>query len=147
MPITDLRGTWLRTKILIRVGGRTVDIDDVPTGSFARAVAPLGLPLTVVTAWNPTGNPRSREANRLDNLRLRRQLVAAGLANEFAIGRASDGSWAEPGFAVNGLDERQAMELGQQWKQLAVFFVTETEVVVLASDGSTRDSRARPRRP
>ena len=145
--MADFRALWLWTRILIRVGGGTIDVDAVPAGLLAQVVVPLILPLTVVTAWNPFGNPRSREANRLDNQILRRQLVAACLANEFAIGQASDGSWAEPGFAVSGLEERQAMELGRQWNQLAVFFVTEPEVLVLASDGSSRDVRTRPQRP
>lgn len=50
-------------------------------------------------------------------------------------------------FRRQWLDERQARELGQKWNQLAVFFVTELKVVVLASDGSSRDSTTRPRRP
>jgi hypothetical protein len=44
---------------------------------------------------------------------------------------------------VGGLDEAEAAGLGREWGQLAVYVVSEREVVVLASDGSFRVSRPR----
>jgi hypothetical protein len=77
---------------------------------------------------------------------LRARLEAAGRTWRPALGRARDGSWAEPGFAVGGLDEEAAATLGAAWNQLAVYLVTEAEVVVLASDRSIRAARPRAAR-
>ncbi len=138
-----LRAAWFRTRILIRIGGRTVDVDRVPAGSLAPAIHPLGLPLTVVTAWNPHGQARSRSENRIANRRLWRELSDAGHEPVVAIGRAADGSWAETGFAVGGLGGDESLALARRWEQLAVYVVTERDVAVLTAADGTLQSRLR----
>jgi hypothetical protein len=60
-----------------------------------------------------------------------------------ALGRAPDGTWAEPGFAVGGLNEDAAAGLGATWDQLAVYWITLDEVAVVASDRTFREGRRR----
>ena len=139
----DLVAIWLATRLTVRVGGRTLDLD-APAGSgWAAAIAPLVTPLTLVTAWNPRGRAAGRAANRTANRALRRSIEARGWAWRPALGSARDGSWAEPGFAVGGLDEVEAARLAAEWDQLAAYLIDEQEVAVLASDRSYRFARAR----
>jgi hypothetical protein len=141
--VTDLVRLWLATALLVRTGGRTRNLDTIPAGAWAAAIAPLASPLTLVTAWNPGGRMRATPVNRAANRRLQASLGAEGRAWCPALGRARDGSWAEPGFAVGGLTEAEAAALGAEWGQLAVYVVTDGEVIVLASDRSFRHARPR----
>jgi hypothetical protein len=134
---------WLATRLTIRVGGRTLDLDAPGRGGWAAAIAPLVTPLTLVTGWNPQGRTAGRAANRAANRALRVALDERGLAWQPAVGRARDGSWAEPGFVVGGLDAAAAAQLGADWDQLAVYLVDADEVAVLASDGSFLYARPR----
>jgi hypothetical protein len=142
----DLEGLldlWMRTDLFVRACGRTVDLDGVAVNEWPQPLRPLRSPLTLVTGWNPGGREASGRANRAANRALRASLERRGRIWRPALGRARDGSWAEPGFAIGGLSESEAADLGLAWGQLAVYVVTQREVIVLASDRSFR--RARPR--
>lgn len=141
----ELIALWLATRLLVRPRGRTVDLDVVPRDAvaWAAAIAPLRSPLTLVTGWNPQGREMGRRVNRAANRALRAALEGRGVGWRSALGRARDGSWAEPGFAVGGLTEAEAMALGAAWDQLAVYVIDAGEVAVLASDGSFRVARPR----
>lgn len=141
----DLFGPWLATRLLARVGGRTVDLDAVPATMLAASVRPLELPLCLATAWNPQAVPRGRTENRLSNRRLRSALEARPVCWRPAVGRSVDGSWAEPGFLVGGLSNEEAAALAAQWSQLAVFVIGLDDVVVIAADGSRLCDRPRLR--
>jgi hypothetical protein len=134
---------WLRTNLLVRACGQTIDLDRIPRDEWPRPLRPLRSPITLVTGWNPGGRQAAGQDNRAANRALRASLERGGCAWRPALGRAGDGSWAEPGFAIGGLTEAEAAALGQAWDQLAVYRVTERDVIVLASDRSFR--RARPR--
>jgi hypothetical protein len=145
-PAPDVDGllsVWLHTQLLVRSCGRTVDLDAIPAGEFPRPIGGLRAPITLVTGWNPGGQEASPAANRAANVALRTSLEARGQSWRPALGRAHDGSWAEPGFAVGGLTEVEAAALGREWRQLAVYVVSDRDVIVLASDGSFRRSRPR----
>ena len=141
----DLRELWLATRLLVRVGGRTLDLDRVPAASLGASIRPLKLPLCLVTAYNPQAVQQAPGENRLANRRLRSTLEARRLCWLPAVGRSADGSWAEPGFLVGGLSESEAAALAAAWDQLAVFVVTRDDVVALAADGSRLCARPRPR--
>ena len=64
-----------------------------------------------------------------------------GVAFWPAIGRSRDGSWSEPGVAVAGLDRDAACELGQRYRQLAVYELTEHEVRVVRSRAARSSTR------
>jgi hypothetical protein len=142
-----LLALWLRTQLLVRACGETLDLDAVSSSPWPAPIARIRPPITLVTGWNPGGVTASPAANRAANRRLRDTLQARGRPWRAALGRATDGSWAEPGFAVGGLGEREAAALGREWGQLAVYVIDEGEVVVLASDESFRVARPRGRRP
>jgi hypothetical protein len=138
---------WLNTQLLVRACGDTFDLDAVSSNPWPEAIARLRPPITLVTGWNPRGQPAQGAANRAANRALRASLETRGRPWRAALGRARDGSWAEPGFAIGGLDESEAAALGREWRQLAVYRITATEVVVLASDQSFRHARPRGHRP
>ena len=139
----DLRAAWLTTRLAIRWCGRTVDLDELPGDRFEEGIAPIQLPVCVVTAWNPNGKFASTGDNRAANHRLRDDLDRGGRIWLPAVGRAADKTWREPGFAVGACNEMAAVDLGIAWRQLAVFWVTRDEVAVLPSDRSFRDARRR----
>ena len=141
----DLFGLWLATRLLARVGGRTVDLDAVPADRLAATVRPLQLPLCLVTAWNPQAERRAPDENRLANRRLRSALEARHPCWVPAVGRSPDGSWVEPGFLLGGLSSEEAAALAAEWDQRAVFVVTLDEVLVIAADGSGLGARPRLR--
>jgi hypothetical protein len=144
--LEQLLELWLRTQLLVRACGQTIDLDEVPADPWPAPVARIRPPITLVTGWNPGGRDVEAERNRAANKALRRALETRGLPWRPALGRATDGSWAEPGFAVGGLDEEAAAALGREWGQLAVYMIKPAEVVVLASDRSFRRARPRGRR-
>lgn len=132
---------WLHTRILLRVGRREIDIDKV--ADLARALGPATLPLTVLTAYNPQGEPHERAWNEDANAVLRGRLREMGLIILPATGRAAAGDWEEPGFAVSGISQAAARALARQFGQLALFWVEEDQVSALASDGDGAWSRPR----
>ena len=126
---------WLRTQLLVHVEGRWVDLDvDAPPPG-------LPFPICLVTARNPRAEERSTEENEQANAALEAELVRSAAPFLPALGRARDGSWQEPGFAVSGLDEQEAQELGRRYGQLAVFWVTEDDVLVLGALADVRTPR------
>jgi len=138
-----LRPMWLSTRLVLRVAGRSIDLDALPAAALATIAAPLALPLTIVTAHNPDGIPRSSKENRRRSHELRDLLDERGLRWRPAVGRAQDGSWAEFGFAVGGLTDEESARLGAIAGQLAVFVVSDEEIAVLACGRSFRDARPR----
>ena len=142
--MTDaLRAAYLATRILVTNHGREIDLDEVPEGGLADAVAPLEPPICIVTAWNPMSVPQPLDVNLAANLLLQAALEARPLPWLPAEGRSPDGSWREPGFAIDHISEADAREIGHWWAQVAVFYLTEGEVAILDSAGAFRDSRAR----
>jgi hypothetical protein len=145
--LADQIALWLRTQLLVRACGETLDLDAVPADPWPAPIARIRPPITLVTGWNPGGQRAEPADNRAANRAFRSRLEARGWPWRAALGRAPDGSWAEPGFAVGTLDEAAAAALGREWRQLAVYVISAAEVVVLASDGSFRAVRPRGRRP
>ena len=132
--VNDFRAAWLSTRVLVINRGLTIDLDEVPVGGLASAVLPVMVPVCIVTAWNPGGEDLPLQSNKAANLRLQADLDAIGLRWIPADGVHANRSRSEPGFAVGGLSEREARDLGRGWGQLAVFYVAEQDVVVLGCD-------------
>jgi len=85
------------------------------------------LPLYVVTAWNPGDERPTDEANHAANARLRRLLEESGATHIFdAAGHDPDPAvdYCEAGFAAAGVSQAQAVELGRQFRQDAIFEIT-----------------------
>jgi hypothetical protein len=98
---------------------------DELTVSFldARFEFPEGLPggtFWVVTACNPDGQVVSADANHRADVALAAELDRCGLTRRRANGGSPDWSHVEPGWAVL-CGEEEALRLGRQFRQLAVF--------------------------
>lgn len=106
--------------------GRTVSVrvDELPPPE-------LRPPFVVLTAWNPASRLRAAWVNAVDQALLEGVLQARGCNTLRAVGRAPDGSWSEPSVAVWGLAADDAVALGADFGQHAVFAVTETRLRVL----------------
>ncbi len=98
-----------------------IDGDWVP---IQQAVARIGEPLHVLTAWNPGDERPGAAANREANRRLAAAIDEAGGRRWGATGVAPDDSWFEQGFAVTGLDRETAVRLAREARQVAIFEAT-----------------------
>lgn len=90
---------------------------------------PEGLPgssVTIITAWNPGLSRPSEAENRKANARLETTLKARGIAYLHARGQNHDASHVEPSLAALNLSKKEAIELGKEFGQAAVFWVDDT---------------------
>jgi hypothetical protein len=113
-----------------------VTIQDAGTWHPAHQVAARLGTLHVITAWNPGDERPSREENDGANRALRAELealnlAARGLAPLPALGSDPNSPHAEESWAVTGLDDRAARELGAKYGQVAVFRITAARQTVL----------------
>lgn len=109
-------------------------------------LAGLETPFWLVTGWNPRSVERPRAENDAANVALEAALVEAGIEHLPAVGRAPDGSWEEPGFALFGVDESTALSLGRRFGQHALYRVDEQAVDVVCCFVERSWSRPRGRR-
>jgi hypothetical protein len=112
---------WLKPDSIFRTEGRYPDPD--------------GRPIYVLTAHNPAGQLASAEANAAAQARLQALLSARGLTWWPADG--GDPSWkhVEAGVALVGIAEADAIALGAEFKQEAIFaFSTANRRVVSCTD-------------
>jgi len=122
----DLLDVYLEAIIECEVDGRTWWV----RGPSAEPL-PAGAPIFVLTAYNPGGVERADAENQAAEHSLERELSAAGTMYWPALGRSHDGSWSEPGIAVAKFDRAGACALGNRYGQLAVYELTDEEVLVV----------------
>lgn len=105
--------TYLATRLTIRVDGQAL--------RAAEAVARLGAPLHLITAWNPYMEPRTVDENAAADARLRADLLA--LVPEVWPARGEDPTddYFEDGFAVRGLNRSTALRIAADHGQEAIF--------------------------
>ena len=86
-------------------------------------------PVHIITAYNPAGV----EIDAASNRRLHEALGTALDEHEVvsSAGSARDGSMAEPGYAVLGLSLDEAIELGRQFGQRAVYRWTADALTIV----------------
>jgi hypothetical protein len=119
---TPAGGRWLKPYSIFRTEGRYPD--------------PEGRPICVLTAHNPDGRLASDAANAAAQRRLEEQLRERGLTWWPADG--GDPAWkhVEAGVALLGVAEADAVALGAEFKQDAIFvFSTVNRRVVSCTDG------------
>lgn len=97
---------------------------------------PFEAPVHVVTAHNPGAERPGATENAARQARLETDLDARGLRFWRTVAGAEDGSNAEEGALVVGLDDTAACALGGAWGQDAVFRWSRSAWTVLACDGS-----------
>jgi hypothetical protein len=100
-----------------------------PRRSGTRGAFPFSAPVHIITAYNPAGEMVDEAANETNHTELAAALrEAETLAT---IGSAPDGSMAEPGFAVLGLELDDAVELGRRFGQAAIYRWTEDTLAII----------------
>lgn len=97
-------------------------------------VFPFEAPVHVVTAHNPGDARLDHAENAARQNRLEAELDARGVPHHAVVAGAEDGSHAEEGALVTGLDDDAARALGVAWGQDAVFRWSRTAWTVLACD-------------
>ncbi|MCH2102281.1 MAG: DUF3293 domain-containing protein [Planctomycetes bacterium] len=86
----------------------------------------LNRSVTLITAWNPDSEDRSREWNDEANARLAAELVAAAEDFEDSWGASLpdiEPAWKEHGFAVYGWTREEARDWGLRFGQRAVVYL------------------------
>jgi hypothetical protein len=113
--------------------GRALVLRPRPPGQVA-GTFPFAAPVHVVTAHNPGAERPGPAGNAARQARLEADLDARGLRHWRTVAGAEDGSHAEEGALVAGLDDDEARALGAAWGQDAVFRWTRAAWTVLACD-------------
>ncbi len=108
----------------------TVCIDGVWMSGFDFC-ASHDVQIHVITAWNPGDERPSSEINEARNEQLCSEISAIGLEALEALGSDPNSPHAEKSWAVVGMTDDTAIELGRKYGQVAVFFITRARQWVL----------------
>jgi len=108
----------------------TVCVDGIWMSGFDFC-ASRGVQIHVITAWNPGDERPSSEVNDTQNNQLLADIAAMGLEALEALGSDPNSTHAEKSWAVIGLTDKAAIELGKKYGQVAVFRITESQQSVL----------------
>ncbi len=117
-----LRHTFLRTRITVKLDGADLD---APT-----AAKKLGVPLFVVTAWNPRSKVLDLAENRDRNDKLAAQLSAAGIEWAVAIGTGSADTRFAESLAIVGGGRRRVRSFAHEHDQLAFLEIDAERITV-----------------
>jgi Protein of unknown function (DUF3293) len=104
-----LESEFHRTLLTVQMGEGWLTIEDAVFSGH------------VITAWNPQSKSISLEENVKANLKLSRLLSELGKDFWPCIGKNPENTWREDGFAIQGLTDQEAKQLGITFDQLAVF--------------------------
>ena len=115
---------YLETTITAEVVPNTVESLNGPTASEQWL---FDAPVHVITAWNPYNIVRSAEENDRANTELAVALARRGARFASARGSANDGLHFEDSFITWNLTRDEAIELGREFRQEAVFELTSDE--------------------
>ena len=108
----------------------TVCVDGVWMSGFDFC-ASRGVQIHVITAWNPGDARPSFEINEARNEQLRAEISAKGFDALEALGSDPNSPHAEKSWAVVGMTDDTAIELGKKYGQVAIFRITPTLQSVL----------------
>ena len=108
----------------------TVCVDGVWMSGFDFC-ASRGVQIHVLTAWNPGDERPNIEINEAWNEQLRAEISARGLEAIEALGSDPNSTHAEKSWAVVGMTDETAIELGRKYGQVAVFLITRARQWVL----------------
>ena len=90
-----------------------------------------GVQIHVITGWNPGDERLGSEVNDARNEQLHADISALGFDALAAQGSDPNSSHSEKSWAVVGLTDNAAVELGKKYDQVAVFRITESRQSVL----------------
>ena len=103
----------------------TVCVDGVWMSGFDFC-ASRGVQIHVITAWNPGDERPGNEINEARNEQLRADISAMGLKALAALGSDPSSSHAEKSWAVVGMTDAAAIELGRKYGQVATFRISQS---------------------
>ena len=85
----------------------------------------------VITAWNPGDERPGSEINDARNEQLLADISALGFGSSEALGSDPNSAHSEKSWAVIGLTDKVAVELGKKYGQVAIFRITESRQSVI----------------
>jgi hypothetical protein len=115
---------YLDTTISAEVVPNTIESLNGPTAGEQWL---FDAPVHVITGWNPYNIPRSPEENDRANTELAMALARRGARFARARGSANDGLHSEDSFLIWNLTRDEAIDLGREFRQEAVFELTSDE--------------------
>ena len=90
-----------------------------------------GVQMHVITAWNPGSKRPGSEVNEARNEELRAEISARGFEAFGALGSDPNSPHVEKSWAVVGMTDDAAIELGREYGQVAIFRITQSLQSVL----------------
>jgi hypothetical protein len=124
---------YVPTVVEVELDGKWLDADE--------AVARLSTTIHVITAWNPRAARPSREQNDLASQKLKQELESMGLRPLRALGSDPNSNHFEESWAVSGLSDREARNLGKRCGQVAIFQCTAERQTVLGCEANWQVGR------
>ena len=115
---------YLETTITAEVVPNSIESLNGPTASEQWL---FDSPVHVITAWNPYNIIRSSEENDRSNTELAVALAGRGARFARARGSANDGLHYEDSFITWNLTREDAIDIGREFRQEAVFELTADE--------------------
>lgn len=119
-------------------GRSAIRIVTAATGSVGIWPTDLVPPVVVITAWNPDSVRLAGYLNDARSLDLETELDARGFTRCPATGRDVGDHHREDGFAVSGMSEEEAQDLGRRYGQAAIYLWTPEAWQVVSCAGDRR---------
>ena len=114
---------YVQTLIFLELDGYLIPIEKTSLSSET---------IHVLTAWNPGTERLIQEENDKANERLHQDLVDRGLSPCRAMGKDPNSDYFEDSWAVIGLSDQEARDIGASFNQVAVFRVADGKQTVIA---------------
>ena len=102
----------------------------------AKAVRTIGRPIHILTAWNPGKSRPGIGVNRGRNRELRIRLSFFTAEIHCALGASPGGDHYEESYAVTGMSRADALAVGREFEQAAIFEVTADNLAIVSCDGA-----------
>ena len=119
----ELAHLYVQTLIFLELDGNLMPIEKTSLSSET---------IHVLTAWNPGTERLVQEENDKANERLHQDLVDRGLSPCRAMGKDPNSDYFEDSWAVIGLSDQEARDIGASFNQVAVFRVADGKQTVIA---------------
>ena len=114
---------YLPTNVSVCFNGSWITASDFCAGQNVQ--------IHVITAWNPGSERPEMNENDVQNGKLQDELHALGFEVFEALGSDPNSEHAEKSWAVIGLADQMATDLGKRYGQIAVFRITQSQQAVL----------------
>jgi hypothetical protein len=139
VPPDDPWASYARTVVeIVRPDLANVSVRAARAGFVGVWPWPFVSPVHILTAWDPGDERPAAEVNRERQAALEQDLSTLGNGLWTAVGVDSVTGHREEGVAVSGVSEADALKLGAQYDQVAIFAWTPQVWAIVACDRSRR---------